>query len=33
MSRILRHRIENVSTDKLASFVLKLEPGVELKVS
>jgi predicted XRE-type DNA-binding protein len=33
MSRILRHRIEKVSTDKLASFVLKLEPGVELKVS
>ena len=33
MSRILRHRIENVSTDKLASFVLKLEPSVELKVS
>ncbi len=33
MSRILRHRIENVSTDKLAGFVLKLEPGVELKVS
>lgn len=33
MSRILRHRIDNVSTDKLASFVLKLEPNVKLKVS
>lgn len=33
MSRILRHRIENVSTDKLASFVLKLEPNIKLKVS
>lgn len=33
MSRILRHRIKNVSTDKLASFVLKLEPSVKLKVS
>lgn len=33
MSRILRHRIDKVSTDKLAKFVLKLEPGVKLRVS
>lgn len=33
MSRILRHRIESVSTDKLANFVLKLEPHLKLKVS
>ena len=33
MSRILRHRIDNISTDKLVGFVLKLEPNVELKVS
>lgn len=32
MSRILRHRIDKISTDKLANFVLKLEPGVELRV-
>jgi len=33
MSRVLRHRIDKFSTDKLAGFVLKLEPDVELKVS
>ncbi len=33
MSRILHHRIERVSTDKLARMVQELEPDVKLKVS
>ena len=32
MSRILHHRIEKVSTDKLARMVLALDPRVKLRV-
>ena len=32
MSRILHHRIEKVSTDKLVRMVQELDPGVRLKV-
>lgn len=33
VSRVLRHRIDKISTDKLAEFVLTLEPTTNLKVS
>lgn len=32
MSRILRHRIEKVSTDKLARMVQQLNPDIKLRV-
>ncbi len=32
VSRILRHRIDNVSTDKLIEYLQKLEPTIDLKV-
>lgn len=32
MSRILRHRIEKVSTDKLARMVQELDPDIKLRV-
>jgi predicted XRE-type DNA-binding protein len=32
MSRILRHRIEKVSTDKLARMVQELDPTIKLQV-
>lgn len=32
MSRILRHRIDRVSTDKLARMVQLCDPGIKLRV-